>query len=377
PLGRVRLAPFGPEDVAALCASMAGPMPAEAVSAVVRLADGSPFMASAVLRGMVETGALVDTADGWDVDAGPMGDVQTSRRGAAEPIEGRATDRAFELAYHFDAAGDPARALPYALQSAELARSRHALEVAITHYRIAERAVDTGAVDTGGEGARGLEARIAEGLGDVLTLKGEYAEASRLFTRALARCDDPVGRAVLDGKLGDVAFKTGDQALARGHLEGALRDLGGRVPRAGVAMVVAALKEMLVQALHTMAPRLFLARRRPDGAEREFLAIRIYSRLAYVYWFSAGKVPCAWAHLREMNLAERYPPTRELAQAYSEHAPVMTMAPLYARGIRYAQRSLAIRRELGDVWGQGQSLSFSGAVLYAASRYRDCIDQCR
>ena len=60
------------------------------------------------------------------------------------------------------------------------------------------------------------------------------------------------------------------------------------------------------------------------------VAIRMYSRLAYVYWFSAGKIPCAWAHLREMNLAERYPPTPELAQAYSEHAPVMTMAPWYS-----------------------------------------------
>ena len=59
----------------------------------------------------------------------------------------------------------------------------------------------------------------------------------------------------------------------------------------------------------------------------ELLAVRLYSRLAYVYWFQRGMVPCGWAHLREMNLAERYPPTAELAQAYSEHAPVMTMIP--------------------------------------------------
>src|SRR5581483_12418400 len=91
-----------------------------------------------------------------------------------------------------------------------------------------------------------------------------------------------------------------------------------------------------VQVLHTLAPRLFVARRQPDGAEREFAAIRIFSRMAYVYWFSAGKMPCAWAHLSGMNLAERYPPSPELAQAYSEHAPVMTMLPWYSRGLRYA-----------------------------------------
>ena len=465
PLASVRLAPFGAGDVAALCASMAGPLPDEAVATVVRLVDGSPFMASAVLRGMVETGALHDTPDGWAVDPGPMGDVQTSRRAAvflarrfelldpdaahlltvgavlgkefdlelavalsgqgasqvtpaladarrrrilwidedsgrcsfthdklretllgrldpaearglhrraAELIERRDAERVFELAYHFDAAGDLGRALPYALRSAELARSRHALDVALTHYRIVERAAAGDTADPA------LQARIAEGLGDILTLKGDYGEATRQFSRALPLCPDPVGRAALDGKLGDVAFKTGDQAIARQHLERALRDLGGRVPRPGIGVTLALVKEVLVQALHTALPRLFLARRQREGAaaEREFLAIRLYSRLAYVYWFSAGKLFCAWAHLREMNLAERYPATLELAQAYSEHAPVMTMVPWYERGLRYGQRSLAIRQELGDVWGQGQSLGFCGTVLYAASRYREAIDCC-
>ena len=67
--------------------------------------------------------------------------------------------------------------------------------------------------------------------------------------------------------------------------------------------------EMIVQVLHTLFPRLFLARRDRAGAEDELLAVRLYSRLAYAYWFERGMVPCGWAHLREMNLAERYPPT--------------------------------------------------------------------
>ncbi|MEJ7846342.1 MAG: AAA family ATPase, partial [Acidimicrobiales bacterium] len=82
PLSTVALAPFGAGDVEALCSSMAGPLPDGTVATVVRLAEGSPFMASAVLRGMVEAGALRDTPAGWEVDPGPMGDVQTSRRAA-------------------------------------------------------------------------------------------------------------------------------------------------------------------------------------------------------------------------------------------------------------------------------------------------------
>lgn len=67
----------------------------------------------------------------------------------------------------------------------------------------------------------------------------------------------------------------------------------------------------------------------------------------------------------------------ELAQAYSEHAIAMSVASLFSRGVRYAERSLSIRRALGDSWGQGQSLHFYGIVLYAAARYRDCIEKCR
>ncbi|MEX2621417.1 MAG: EAL domain-containing protein [Egibacteraceae bacterium] len=78
-----------------------------------------------------------------------------------------------------------------------------------------------------------------------------------------------------------------------------------------------------------------------------------------------------------MNLAERYPPGLARAQAYSEHAPVLTMLPFFRRGITYAQRSLAIRRDARDAWGEGQSLHFYGVVLYGASRYREAMERCR
>ncbi len=416
PTSVVALRPFTAADVEALCESMAGPLPPEAVTSVVRLADGSPFMASAVLRGMVETGALRAGRDGWEIDPGPMADVQTSRRAAlilqrrfellapdtigflsigavlgkefdlslamalsghdarrvapaldsarrrrilwvtesegrcafthdklretlldgldpaerrrlhlaaAERIEAMDPDRAFELAYHFDAAGESARAMPYALRAARQARARHALDVAVTHYQIAERA---------GAGQDEVSARVAEELGDVLMLQGDYPGATRHLQRALELSEDAVARAVLNGKLGDVAFKQGDQVSAARSLEGALRALGRWVPRSRLTTFVAVLFEAFVQALHTLLPRVFVARRSAEGAEREFVAIRLYSNLAHVYWFSAGKFSCAWTHLREMNLAERYPASPELAQAYSEHAPVMTDGALVLAG---------------------------------------------
>ena len=456
---RLELAPLALDEVRSLAESMAGPLPAAAVEVVNQLSEGSPFMATAVLRGLVESGALVDTEDGWLVNDELLANAQTSRRAALflvrrlellsppalallsvgavlgktfdlamaveltdqsaesaasgvkeavrrrivwvdeqssrcsfrhdklregmldrlSPAERRAlhlraalrleatkADRLYELAYHFDAGGRSDRALPYALRAAEEARGRHALEVAVAHYRIAERAKASDAA---------TRVRVYEGLGDVLILQGEYEEATNYFEQAMVLVRPGAGRAAIEGKLGDVAFKRGDQKLARVRLENSLRQLGRRVPRRTLGFLMVLLKELVVQAAHTLLPRFFLDRRSLEGAEDELLAIRIYSRLAYVYWFHAGKIPCGWAHLREMNLAERYPPTAELAQAYSEHAPVMTMVPWYSRGIKYAQRSFAIRRERGDIWGQGQSLNFYGTVLYASSRYRESIEK--
>src|SRR5207244_990864 len=118
-------------------------------------------------------------------------------------------------------------------------------------------------------------------------------------------------------------------------------------------------REVAVQVLHTWAPRLFLARRAPQDAGSDLLVARLHSRLTYAYWCVRGNVPTLWTHLRELNLAERYPPTRELAQAYSEHGPAMSLVPaLFGRGLTYVEKSLAIRKALGDVWGQGQSLNF-------------------
>ncbi|HEX8771299.1 MAG TPA: diguanylate cyclase, partial [Acidimicrobiales bacterium] len=284
-------------------------------------------------------------------------------------IEASDPTRVFELAYHFDAAGHADRALDYALKAAGLARAQHSLDVAAAHYRIAERASATASPET--------RAQLAEGLGDVLTLQGNYAEASLCLEQASLPSSGPVERATLEGKLGDIAFKRGDQRMARRHLEDGLRLLGRRVPKRLPGYLVALLWEVVVQAGHTLLPGFLRRRRRSlEGAANELLAMRLYSRLAYIYWFHSGRIPCGWAHLREMNLAERYPPTPELAQAYSEHAPVMTMVPWFTRGIAYAQKSLAIRQELGDVWGQGQSMNFYGVALYAASRYRECIEWC-
>ncbi len=258
----LRLSPFAATEIQQLVESMAGPLPADVVAAIIKLADGSPFMASAVLRGLVESGMLLRESTGWRVESLRLNDVRSSSQAAsflasrlkllpddtlrllsigavlgkefelnvaaklmsqtpaqaitaldvarqrrlvwlrpdgsrcvfvhdrirsalldaqadadrrtmharaATFLELHAPYRISEIAYHFDAAGEFAAALPYALQAAEEARARYALEVAEQQYRIAERSAASADAE--------MRYRVAQGLGEILLLRGHYDSA--------------------------------------------------------------------------------------------------------------------------------------------------------------------------------------------------------
>ena len=73
---RLSLGPLLPGDIRQLVESMAGPVPEEAIDVVGRLSEGSPFMASAVLRGLVESGALIPHSGGWQIVSARRANIQ-------------------------------------------------------------------------------------------------------------------------------------------------------------------------------------------------------------------------------------------------------------------------------------------------------------
>ncbi len=458
----LRLSGFAPDEIRQLMESMAGSLPSEVVEEVTRLANDSPFMASAVLRGLVESGNLVRDRDGWRITRSIRSEVQSSERAAdflmrrlellppdtlqlistgavlgkefeldiaaslagqtspqavtalqvarqrhlvwlrpdgsqcvfvhdkiraalldrhpeedrrclheliARYLQEHEPDRVADIAYHFDAAGDSSSAFPYAMQAAQQARAQYAFEAAEQQYLIAERGAVSGTAAT--------RYRVAQELGELLMLRGRYEASGAKLEAAGRLANGTLARAQIRGKLGELAFRRGDMEQAIECFETALRELGRYVPRNWLMRILLAIWEALVQGVHLALPSLFLHRvnRLPD--ERERLGLKLFSNLAHANWYCRGKFYLFWTHLRGLNLAERYQPSAELAQSYAEHAPGMTLFGFLARAERYASKSLKIRREFNDLWGQGQSLHYQGVVLYANSRYRQCIDKCR
>ncbi len=454
------LDPLRAADVRLLVESMAGVIPEDAVAVVVALAEGSPFMAAAVLRGLIESGAMVEGADGWRTIPEALAEASASRRAgamlarrlellsertvalleagavlgkefdaslaaelvdmpgaelipaldearrrhliwvrdascafvhdkiresvldgvdaerrkklhghAAALIQAMDVDRVFEIAYHLDAAGECERSLPFAIQAAERARARHALAIAQNNYEIAERAARSVGDAT--------KLRVAEGLGDVLMLRGFYEAAAKRFEEAYALAPDALSGARVGGKIGELAFKRGEVRTGSEALEDALRVLGHRAPKTFLGALVRLPLEIVVQVAHTLLPRLFCDRRPTSRGDADLLAAMHFDRLAYAYWFYRGPLPALWAHLRGLNLAERYGRTRVLAKSWSTHTAAISLivALMPKRAITYAKRAAELARETNDPWLEAQSQHFLGLAFYTTGRFPETIER--
>lgn len=311
-----------------------------------------------------ETGdpAIASAAEAW-----AAGNSQEKPR----ELDKATTDWAwvFELAWHFGEAGEWDRAQPYAYWAARHAQSQHALEVAEQHYRIASQGTS--------QRDAALRCQIAEGLGDVLMLRGKYPDAAEQFEVASKAAESAEVLARIEGKIGVLALKCGNPIGACRAIERALGLMGCSVPATSISLYISVLFQIGLQVLHTLRPRLDRATQHPCVGEDYRLRTRLFRIYANSCWFVRGSVWSIWTHLRSMNLSEKGNLKPEMAQNYADHAPAMSLVGWFRRGLRYGRRSYQLRKQLSDPWGQAQSLNFIGILLYAAAHFRGSIRLCR
>ncbi|MEM6691765.1 MAG: ATP-binding protein [Planctomycetota bacterium] len=293
------------------------------------------------------------------------GRLPKMHRRIAEVISSRSDSDPFAVAFHFDAAGMHQKALEPALRAARNARQSFALQGAEEQLRIVERAFEDAESDVIYEACL----QMAE----VLLLQGKYDKVQPWLDLAETHTQDVFEQACIDSKRGDLEFKCGRKDKATSHLESSLKKLKHPTTRSRVSLFYQLGRELLTQVLHSCVPS--VTQRSPKPSPNETLAIENYGQLAHAYWYTHGPFHTLWAHLRSMNLAERYADSLQLARSYSDHAPAMTMVRWLSRGIEYANRSLEIREQFSDVWGEGQTRNFMSIAYYSFARYEDCMQQ--
>jgi signal transduction histidine kinase/CheY-like chemotaxis protein/tetratricopeptide (TPR) repeat protein len=284
---------------------------------------------------------------------------------AAAYVEQQDPHDVFALALHYDAGGNRQQALSKSLEAARNARQKHSLSVAQDQLLISKRWVSAD------DRQSGLE--ISESLGEIQLLAGRYDDAEGYLREALDLAQTPLQKARVQQKIGELAFKRGRFADAATDYEHALAMTGIRVPSNFFSMLIGLASESFFQVIHTYLPANWIARNAPP-AELDCLRLQLLSRLSHVYWFSRHKLWTLGNHLRSLNEAERFSASETLAAVYSEHGPVMSLLRWFDRANRYARRSLTIREQRGNVWGQGQSHHYHSVVMLAECRFEDSIN---
>lgn len=456
-VARVALAPLSSTQVTGLLQSMITHLPEDAVDVITSHARGNPFMASALLLGLIESGAL-DRANGrWEFRSGRV-PIQVSRGStaflagrldrlphntrdllsvaavvgrtfdialvatiarvpaeaagaglrdaerrhlvwrtgdgriafahdrlretllseltaarrqelhlrAARAIEALDATRAFELSFHYNAAGRDVDAFEHARSAARIARARYDLELAAHHLRVAEASVDAD-----GHAEDGFA--IAEELGEILTLRGEYDAADERLVRARAVAPDPIASARIEGRLGELEFKRGRGRHAETHLVAALELLGHTIPGADARYGARLLLEQLHRASRRLVTRIVAPKIVED--ERRSLEVQLLTRLAYAWWFNRRTFAAMWLLTRQVNVAEMKTSgsTRAHAQAIYGAAITAVFPFLSRRGLRYTGEARKLHAAANSRWGEGQALAMEAAVLHASSRFEDSL----
>ncbi|MFF5988823.1 AAA family ATPase [Prauserella flavalba] len=294
-------------------------------------------------------------------------------RRAAQALERSAEAQSdYEIAYHFDRAGQLDLAMPYAVRAGEAGLRQHALDVAESNFKIAEAGLQLR------ETVSELDKfRVYSGLGAVHMLLGNYDLAAKELSLAYdaASSLDGLESARVATLLGELAFKTGRLEDAADWMKQGMRHLGLGIPERAWVVAASCIGELFLLAIGLCTRRL-RRRRTRAGGERARLAARIYNRLVYEWWFARSPTWVIWAMLRTLRTSRASGSMREQSQAYSTAAVCIAgITPVLATvALRLAVRSLRLRQAEDEDWGIAQSQHFRGFVLHAADRYDEAIE---
>lgn len=250
---------------------------------------------------------------------------------------------AADLAYHFSEGGELEKGLEFSLRAAGRAVKVFATEEAILHLSRARECADSLSRP---EAARDIDER----LGDLLRLRGEFAEALKAYERALATGPEREKYARLRLRLGETYIALSDDR-AMGHLNAALEELdaGTQAHLRGQAWAMIG-RHHHYNAEHARAVETLerAVAEAESSAEPEDLAF-IYGYMAGAYQHLARFTESmAWAR-RSIELGEQRGNLTAIALGNEFMAEDLCVMGRYAEARDYATKNLELARRMGSL----------------------------
>lgn len=196
-------------------------------------------------------------------------------------------DRVFDLAYHFEGAGDRSKTFVYSLIAAERAKGQFALDVARDKYEIAQRHAD--------EITDRPLFRFKSGFAETLLLSGEFQAAFEMYHDARGHAENEEQQFAARAKQAEIDYKIKSISVSLESFQKLLGELGTPAPSTRWKLLWAVAWLSVRQIVRDrLLPKQRRAPRSPDW--RTSLSIRLTSQLILTCNFKSP-LKALWAVL--------------------------------------------------------------------------------
>jgi serine/threonine protein kinase/tetratricopeptide (TPR) repeat protein len=164
-------------------------------------------------------------------------------------------------------------------------------------------------------------------------------------------------RQLVDSHLG-----LGQMTEAYTHAERALRLCGFKLPSSKAGWVIGLVGQILLRIVQRFGGHAFRARLARTEA-LTYDAAYVLNRLCEPFFLSQKPLQGFYCGIRDLNLAERIPPSEALARGYATMAMVVGIGPFVKLGRTWSDRAISIARALHTENALIYCLSRSGSLL--------------
>jgi signal transduction histidine kinase/tetratricopeptide (TPR) repeat protein/tRNA A-37 threonylcarbamoyl transferase component Bud32 len=276
----------------------------------------------------------------------------------------------YELAYHYVESGDQENALKYVIPAATKAQQSYANEEAIRFYQIGIELLEQKNEKTN---PKWLSAN--EELAKIYLTIGKNDEAILIANHLLNSIVDRNVKARLFKTIGIAYFKKGDWVNCEENLLYALNLLDEKVPK-NFIIILFCIKEYLIYVLNDIFAKYGPHKKKElEIIEKKKEIIWIYITLSWMYILSNVK-KFLYTTIRIMNISKsNIACTKEAAISIVAYASICMVIPFSKKAVKYHNKSLNLRKNLKDEWGEAQSLQLLGFTYAWSNNHNESISK--